>query len=92
MIIDTPQLKYFQINDCSRDDCLIECMNPSLAMASVLVTSHPNELFLRSLSSVLFLNMTLFNATVSSLSRFVVILMHLLIYVDSLKLFSGCIL
>ncbi|KAG2318057.1 hypothetical protein Bca52824_021179 [Brassica carinata] len=63
LIIDSPRLKYFRINDCSEDDCLIECMNPSLVMASVHVTSHRNELFLRSLSSVLFLNMTLVEAT-----------------------------
>ncbi|KAF8106595.1 hypothetical protein N665_0137s0046 [Sinapis alba] len=63
LIIDSPRLKNFRINDCSNDDCLIECMNPSLVMASVHVTSHPNELFLRSLSSVLFLNMTLIDET-----------------------------
>ncbi|CAH8389500.1 unnamed protein product [Eruca vesicaria subsp. sativa] len=63
LIIDTPRLKYFEINDSSEDDLLIECMNPSLVMASVHVTSHLNELFLRSLSSVLFLNITLIYAT-----------------------------
>ncbi|CAH2065945.1 unnamed protein product [Thlaspi arvense] len=57
LVIDTPNLTYLDIFDCSRHSCSIEYM-PRLKKAWMNPSTHPGENFLKSLSTIEYLKLS----------------------------------